>query len=172
MAKNGLVVVVADLLQRPGARRRVQQSGSMDGLRVVGSTVPDRSDVSVDVTLEWVTDGILATGVATGPFEAECRRCLGIVRGRAEARFQELYEPRPRDGETYPLQGDRIDLAPLAREALMLELPLAPLCREACQGLCTRCGADLNAGSCGCQPEGGDSRWAALDVLRTDPEPN
>ncbi|MCA1692867.1 MAG: DUF177 domain-containing protein [Actinobacteria bacterium] len=172
MAKNGLVVVVADLLQRPGARRRVQQSGSMDGLRVVGSAVPDRSDVSVDVTLEWVTDGILATGVATGPFEAECRRCLGRVTSRAEARFQELYEPRPRDGETYPLQGDRIDLAPLAREALLLELPLAPLCREGCLGLCGSCGADLNAGACTCPSAGADSRWAALDVLRTDPEPN
>ena len=148
MAKGGLVVLVADLLHRPGARRRVQQSGTMDSLRVVGSTVPARAEVSVDATLEWVSDGLLATGVATGPFEAECRRCLSVVRGEVEARFQELFEFEAREGESYPIRGDHIDLGPLAREVLLLELPLAPLCREACQGLCPRCGADLNAGPC------------------------
>jgi len=61
---------------------------------------------------------------------------------------------------------DRIDLAPLAREALLLELPLAPLCQAECAGLCPTCGADLNAGPCGCAGVVADARWLALDELR------
>ncbi len=125
----------------------------------------EQAEVSVDALLEWVNDGILATGTATAPFEAECRRCLNPVRGEVTAEFQELFEPEPREGESYPLKGERVDLGPLAREALLLELPLAPVCRDDCQGLCARCGADLNQGPCGCPPADRDPRWAALDVL-------
>ena len=170
MANRGLVVLVADLLHRPGARRRVQQSGVVDSLRVVASTVPASSEVQVDATLEWVTDGLLVTGVARGPFESECRRCLTTVRGEVAARFQELFEFEAREGESYPIKGEHIDLGPLVRETLLLELPLAPLCREDCAGLCPRCGADLNAGPCGCEPEDRDPRWAVLDVLKGDAE--
>ena len=52
------------------------------------------------------------------------------------------------DEDTYPLEGDQLDLRPLVRDALLLELPLAPLCREDCRGLCAECGADLNLGPC------------------------
>jgi uncharacterized protein len=69
------------------------------------------------------------------------------------------------DEETYPLEGDQLDLRPLVRDALLLELPLAPLCRQDCCGLCTQCGADLNSGPCDCLPAP-DPRWGALDVLR------
>jgi uncharacterized protein len=170
--RSGLLVNVADLLHRPGARRRVQQSGTVDALRVVASTVPAESAVSVDAVLEWVNDGILATGTATGPYEAECRRCLTTVRGEVTAQFRELFEVQAREGETYPLRGERVDLAPLAQEVLMLELPLAPLCREACRGLCPTCGADLNDGSCSCPAAVRDPRWAALDGFRTDTLPS
>ena len=170
MAKRGLVVLVADLLHRPGARRQIHEVATSDELRVVGSTVPARSEVTVDATLEWVTDGVLATGVVTTAYEGECRRCLTTVPGVVRANFQELFEFEAREGESYPIKGEHIDLAPLVNEALLLELPLAPLCREDCQGLCPRCGADLNAGPCGCDPDDRDPRWAALDVLKGDTE--
>jgi uncharacterized protein len=170
--RAGLIINVADLLHRPGARRRVQQAGTVEALQVVGSTVPAESAVSVDAVLEWVNDGILATGTATAPFEAECRRCLTTVRSEVTAQFRELFEVEAREGETYPLRGERIDLAPLAQEALLLELPLAPLCREACRGLCPTCGADLNHGACSCPAADRDPRWAVLDDFRTDARPS
>ena len=130
------------------------------------TAVADGATADVDTLLEWVADGVLATGSAAVDWMGLCRRCLQPVGGRVKADFQELFEPRPRDGETYPLKGDRIDLQPLAREALLLELPLAPLCRDDCAGLCATCGADLNAGPCTCAPADADPRWAALDLLR------
>ena len=54
---------------------------------------------------------------------------------------------------------------PLVRDAVLLDLPLAPLCSEECLGLCPQCGANWNEGSCGCPPVT-DARWAALDRLR------
>jgi uncharacterized protein len=169
MAAGQFVINVADLLHRPGARRRVDLTGTLETLRVVDTVVPEGAPVSVDATLEWVSEGVLATGSASAPWVADCRRCLAEVHGHAEARFQELFEPDAREGESYPLRGDFIDLGPLARESLLLELPLAPLCREDCVGLCPTCGADLNAGPCGCPPADRDVRWAALDGLRDDP---
>ena len=56
---------------------------------------------------------------------------------------------------------------PFTRDAVLLELPLAPLCRPDCAGLCPTCGADLNEGPCACPPAEGDPRWAALDALRS-----
>src|SRR5947209_13258260 len=161
------VVNVADLLNRPGARRRERVSGRLTGtIRVVDSTLQPDVPVVVDSLLEWVSDGLLATGTVDGAWEGLCRRCLGPVRGELHVGFQELFEATPREGESYPLGHHTVDLEPLAREALTLALPLAPVCSEDCRGLCPTCGADLNQGDCGCPPAEADARWAALDALR------
>ncbi len=107
----------------------------------------------------------------------ECRRCLRLVTGDLATPVREVFErtPRLREGDleaagdeadTYTLTGDTLDLAPMARDALLLELPLAPLCRPDCPGLCPTCGADLTEQSCDCREVRGNPVWAALDGLR------
>jgi uncharacterized protein len=167
------VVNVADLINRPGARRRERVEGRLSGppVTVVDANLRTDVPVVVDTLLEWVSEGLLATGTVDGEWEGVCRRCLGPAGGELHVDFQELFEARPRDGESYRLGHDSVDLEPLAREALTLDLPLAPLHSPDCRGLCPTCGADLNAGDCGCEPVAADPRWAALDVLRpTSPE--
>jgi uncharacterized protein len=165
------VVNVADLVTKPGARRRERVEGRLaEPVKVVDTEVRPEVPVVVDTLLEWVSDGLLATGTVAGAWEAPCRRCLKPARGELRVDFQELFERTPREGESYPLRHDSVDLEPLAREALTLDLPLAPLCAEGCLGLCPTCGADLNLGECGCPPAGVDPRWTALDVLRSEPE--
>jgi uncharacterized protein len=162
-----LVVNVADLLHRRGARRHEQlTASSLTGLTVVGTVVPSDEPVNVDVDLESVSDGILATGSVMAKWRSECRRCLTDLTGEARGEFQELFEPNAREGETYPLRHEHVDLEPLARETLLLELPLAPVCRQECRGLCPSCGDDLNLGICRCPPAPRDPRWEALDELR------
>ncbi len=164
-------VNVADLVNRPGARRRERVEGRLAApIKVVDTELAAAVPVVVDTLLEWVSDGLLATGTVEGAWEAPCRRCLKPVRGELRVEFQELFEADPREGESYRLGPDHIDLEPLASEALTLSLPLAPLCTEDCRGLCSTCGADLNLGDCDCPPAHADRRWAALDVLRSDPE--
>ena len=159
-------VPVSDLLHRPGARRREHLAAHLDGVAmVVSSRVPRGSTVVVDLLLEWVTDGLLATGTVTAPWVGECRRCLEPAGGDLQVEFRELFESTPREGESYRLGHDTVDLEPLVREAVTLDLPLAPLCRPDCRGLCSGCGADLNLGECSCRPEPADGRWSALSVL-------
>jgi len=165
-ASGGLRVNVADLAHKPGARRHERVSGRLAAMKVMGTSVPAGTEVVVDAVLEWVSDGVLASGEVVAGWEGECRRCLELVRGQARADFRELFERRAREGETYPLRNEHIDLEPLAREALLIELPLAPLCSPDCRGLCPTCGADLNTDSCGCPEPQGDPRWQALDSLK------
>ncbi|MGH9943634.1 MAG: YceD family protein [Pyrinomonadaceae bacterium] len=63
-------------------------------------------------------------------------------------------------------EGDSVDLDELAREQILLALPVRTLCREDCKGLCPNCGADLNAGPCACPPKAVDPRWGALAALK------
>lgn len=152
-------------LARTGPRRE-HRTGVVEGLAVSGSFVPPGAPVDVDVLLEPVHRGVMVSGTVESRWRGECRRCLGPAEGPIGAEVRELYEEGSDGQETYALSGDQLDLEPLARDAVLLELPQAPLCREGCPGLCPTCGADLNEGPCGCPREDRDPRWAGLDQLR------
>jgi len=165
LEQSPFVVSVADLLRRPGHRRELQLGGSLGPLRSAGTVVDSGDDIQLTVGLEAIPEGVVADGHVSAPWRAECRRCLKEVRGEVDVEFRELFERAPKEGETYRLGAEEVDLEPLIREALLLALPLAPLCEAGCQGICPTCGADLNEGPCGCPPAGRDPRWAALDDL-------
>ena len=159
---------VADLLRRAGERRDEHVEVVLDDVHVLASRVPEGAPVVLDLHLESVPHGIVVTGRAEAPWVGECRRCLRTVEGTLEVRLQEIFEDEPVEGETWPLVGDQIDVEPLVREAVTLDLPLAPLCEEECRGLCPECGADRNEADCGHAVDTSDPRWQALDSLRFD----
>ena len=166
MAEHPFVVNVTALRRRAGTRRPVELNGPLPGLSVTGSAVPDHAPVAADLVLEGLQgDAVLATGTVSAPWEGACRRCLGAASGTLTVEVRELFEAASDQEETYPLQGDRVDLEPLVRDAVLLELPQAPLCAEECKGLCPTCGANRNEGTCTCTREP-DPRWAALDELK------
>ena len=160
------MVHLGALARTPGTRRAERCEGLIAGLRVSGSAVPDDATVVADVVLEAVPGGAIVRGSVEAPWAGECRRCLGEAAGRLRSEVWEVFEEQPDPEQTYPLHGDQLDLEPMARDAVLLELPLVPLCREGCRGLCPTCGADLNLGDCDCEPAVSDPRWAALDALR------
>jgi uncharacterized protein len=165
---GSLTIGVADLLRRPGNHREEHLEAVLGGLAVVGSQVPEGARTEIDVRLESVNEGIVLKGVVQAPWTGECRRCLRPIESTLRADVYEVFEDEPVEGETRQLEVDHIDLEPMAREAVLLELPLAPLCDEECAGLCPECGADRNAGDCGHAITTRDERWAALDELRFD----
>jgi DUF177 domain-containing protein len=170
MAASPFVVHVARLRRTPGTRSHEQRSAPIPGLAVTGSRVPEDADVTIDVVLESVAGGIEASGTVEAPWEGDCRRCLEQARGRLVVPVRELYTESGDGEETYPLRDDIVDLEVLAHDAILLELPPAPLCRPDCQGLCSVCGADLNVEVCDCKTPV-DPRFAVLDALRgTDGE--
>jgi len=156
---------VADLLKRPGAARAELIRAPLGDLRGPGAEVPPATPVEVDVTLERVSEGIVVRGTVTTTWQAACSRCLAPVNGHVRVHVDELYERHPLAGETYLLDDDVVDLEPLIRDALLLELPATPLCRRDCAGLCPQCGIDRNVASCDCGTVELDPRWAALRSL-------
>lgn len=116
-------------------------------LRVELAEVPAGAPVELSVQLEAVTEGVLVTGTVTAPVSGECARCLEPVATSVETSFQELYAYEPAfsedDEDGLVLDGDLLDLEPVFRDAVVLALPLSPLCTDDCPGLCAECGVRL-----------------------------
>lgn len=166
--QRGFVVHVGHLRRSPGLQWHRAWREPMVDLEVTGSRVPDDLPVELDVVLEAVLGGISATGVVRFSWVGACRRCLGRAAGVRAVDVAEIFTPESDGEDSYPLLGDLVDLEPLLRDAVLLELPPAPLCRADCRGLCPTCGADRNATACRCGP-GLDPRWSALEQLYPRP---
>jgi uncharacterized protein len=131
--------------------------------------VPVGAAVSLELRLESVVDGVLVSTDLRAPLEAECGRCLEPITDVLELSVAELfvYEPDPDDDEVPVLDGDLADLAPVLRDAVVLALPLNPVCDETCAGLCPTCGARLDDVEPDHTHDTADPRWAALSRLTT-----
>lgn len=162
-----LVLDVHRLARRPGSMLKVVRTVPAPadlGLEVIG--VPEGADLELDLKLEAVVEGVLVSGTARAPLAGECVRCLDPLTDEVEVSFAELFVAPGNDGddETLWLQDDLIDLEPVVRDAVVLTLPLQPLCEEDCPGLCAQCGARL-ADDPEHQHTDVDPRWAALEGL-------
>jgi uncharacterized protein len=137
------------------------------GLDVIG--VPPGAPVALDVRLEAVTEGVYVSGTAAAPLVGECARCLDELTDEITVELAELFAfPESATDETTDedelprVVGDHVDLEQTVRDAIVLALPLAPLCSDDCAGLCPECGqrrADLAPDH---RHETLDPRWAAL----------
>ncbi|MCY9787808.1 DUF177 domain-containing protein [Nocardiopsis sp. EMB25] len=178
------MVDTRQLGRQPGSMRTVNRivtvpetfSGAM-------ASVPEGSEVELDLRLEAVMEGVLVTGTVSGQLTAECSRCLDPLSDGLEAGFQELYrypgdddesaltgEDADDEDEDYYLEGDLLDLGPVVRDAVVLALPLSPLCGPDCPGLCAACGVRLaEAGPDHSHGERVDPRWEALRAIAEDP---
>ncbi|MCH8891489.1 MAG: DUF177 domain-containing protein [Myxococcales bacterium] len=139
-----------------------------------------------------IGDDIQLEGGVGGVVELECGRCLARYRHRFSEEFRFVLEPArnrvpadpegaaalSRDGlclgdelETGWFRGSEIHLGSIFVEFVSLALPVKPLCREDCPGLCARCGANLAAAGCGCEEIKSDSPFAVLAGIRNDLAP-
>ncbi len=167
-----LVLDTRELGRRPGAQRKLRLSvPAPPGLGTDVLGVAAGTALELQVRLEAVVEGILASGVAQARLAGECVRCLEPIEEVLEVDFQELYafaESDVEDDEASRLQGDLLDLEPVIRDSVVLALPFQPVCTDDCPGLCPRCGARL-ADDPDHQHEAPiDPRWAALAALRGD----
>jgi uncharacterized protein len=132
------------------------------------------------VRLERHDDNILLRGRLQGELHFTCSRCLDTFTGPLESTFDLLIKtgrvPVPAQemeldsdelNEEY-FQGEELDMNVLLREQILLALPLKPLCREECLGLCRQCGANLNRESCSCIAPNFNPSFATLQKLKND----
>jgi len=125
-------------------------------------------------------DQFRLVGSVRTTLEMPCGRCLEPFTMPVDQSFDLRYQPHARntgEGEreieeddltTAFYENDEIDLGQLMREQFYLALPMKPLCRETCQGLCPACGTNLNTGTCNCKREWEDPRLAALKKLKAE----
>jgi uncharacterized protein len=140
------------------------------------------SPLQIDIRLRWVSGFVAASGVLRTSVRLSCSRCLGDFSLPLTIPFEATYSeqaqaPAPAGEEAeieltadaidqFPINGREIDLLEAIGEQVLLALPIRPLCREDCRGLCSRCGADLNQGACGCSEKPVDPRLAVLKSLK------
>ncbi len=167
--RSGLVLDTHALGRRAGAMTVVRTSVEAPadlGIDVI--KVPPGSPIELDLRLESVIEGVLVSGTALVTLEGQCVRCLTPISEDMEVDIQELFahpDSEITEDEASRLEGDLIDLEPLLRDDVVLDLPFQPLCREDCAGLCVECGADLNADPGHHHGASIDSRWDALRGL-------
>jgi len=165
---NPLLINAAELLRRPGTERRVELESTVAELGIVDRRFDADAAVQISLRLESLTDGIVVDGRLTVPWADSCRRCLAPASGDVVAEVHELYQHVITDPDAFEIVGDQIDLRRMVSENILLEAPIAPLCRADCAGLCPTCGTDLNLGSCDCVTVDIDPRWQALSQLKAN----
>ncbi|MBF0527708.1 MAG: DUF177 domain-containing protein [Deltaproteobacteria bacterium] len=127
------------------------------------------------VLVEPSGDRVVVTGKIGAMIKSECARCLIEIDLPISEEILVVYTPRSKgpgevdedsgdDSEEF-FTGEEIDLWPMLAEHLLLGLPIRALCHEECPGLCPRCGENLNAGPCRCQPDSGHPGLAVLKNL-------
>ena len=149
---------VADLLSHPGSRRHLDLTEPVEALGATAARVVD--PVTLDLDLDHISEGIVVRGAVRATWRGECSRCLQDLAQPLELHVDELFERDPVVGETYPLEGHEIDLDQLVRDAVLLELPLAPHCDPPCQPPLIGDDADTDDAPV-------DPRWAVLSELET-----
>jgi uncharacterized protein len=142
-----------------------------DGAFVVVAPVVLAMDVHKD------RDRFRLVGGVSTELEVACSRCLEPYRMPVDARFDLRYVPEAdaeatgdrevadEDVDTTVYRDDEIDVHAVLQEQFYLALPMKPLCRDTCRGLCTQCGTNLNEGACACDGAWEDPRLAPLRGL-------
>lgn len=179
--------MLLDLSQFREPRTHVERTYAPDADGVVhGMTPPGEREVfrviePVRLSFEILKDGThhRLVGRAASRLSLDCGRCLEPYDFVLDAAFDLLYVPHAENaaaeeeveveeddlGTAY-YRDERIDLGQLLREQFYLAVPMKPLCRESCRGLCPQCGTNLNTGTCACTQTWTDSRLEGLRALR------
>ncbi len=145
----------------------------------IAVAVPLEGPILADFEIQRRGNEIQVEGTVRARARLQCSRCLAsftfAVAGEVEAIFappaklvegDHQHELAQDELEVEPLVQGGADLRGVIAEQIHLNLPLKPLCRDDCPGICTYCGRPGADGECGCAPPAGDSRWEALRKLK------
>lgn len=166
---SNFVVPVNDLTRRPGQMNELELDIELAIPMGQGAaTVPAGEIIELNLRLESVHDGILATGEVDSTALAECSRCLEPLKLAVEVDFQELFAYSLEQEDDFLVQDEKIDLEQAITDAVVLSLPFKPVCSEDCLGLCSECGVKLAEDPEHVHQAQNDSRWSELESFRKE----
>lgn len=143
------------------------RAGELDDIEEAALT----GDVTVTGTVTFTGRVYRVAGDVRSSRSFLCDRCLKETTEEVVYTFEEEFkrsDEEAKDGEETLFAGDFIELGSLVRDTILAAQPIRNLCRPDCQGLCLKCGADLNEGECGCDRRSVNPKLAALQDLIKD----
>ncbi|MEN9343079.1 MAG: hypothetical protein RIR24_666 [Actinomycetota bacterium] len=160
---------VHDLMHKPGHMREYKLDLTIPAPLGNAVTAIKAGDViDLDLRLESVHEGILATGEVFGDAEGECSRCLEPLTVPVEVDFQELFAYSLTNEDDFVVQEEKINLEQAILDAVVLNLPFKPICSETCLGLCANCGERMADDPHHVHETEIDPRWSELKKLKED----
>lgn len=164
-----LKIDISNLLS--GAERKIQWE--YDNLFCV-EEINFKDKITVSLAMTAIEKRIIVNGQLKAAFPSQCSRCLETYNHPVSEEISEEFVPKsivPKEGKElsleelsiFPYEGEKIDLAEMLRQYIILSRPERPLCKESCAGLCLQCGQNLNIERCQCESGLADPRWAALE---------
>lgn len=160
---------VHDLIKRAGLMRELNPDVTLiEPMGEGAMAIPAGAVVEIDLRLESVHEGVLATGDVFATAEGSCSRCLEPIKSPVEVDFQELFAYSGIGEDDFTVSDDQIDLEPVIRDAVVLSLPFQPVCSPDCLGLCAECGFKLAEDPNHVHEQQVDSRWTELLKLKEE----
>ncbi|HEX3015124.1 MAG TPA: DUF177 domain-containing protein [Desulfobacteria bacterium] len=177
-----MLINVAKVRKTFGASETFEFQEKLAPLDIGGELLEFTGPVEVVVKVTNLGNALLITGVIHSRVKCDCSRCLETIILPADGEFEQEMcyvselqsylsdHPEAEEDENYlVLNTDTVDLTEMVREQIVLATPMKPLCSETCQGLCPKCGKNLNLGACGCNVQEIDPRLADLaKLLKSD----
>jgi len=167
-----MYVPVHDIRKSQGLWKTYDFEGplTIPGLKLVG-------DATFALKLTNAGSRIVVEGPLAAPVELNCCRCAEPFGFELQTEVEENFVPEGSQEATtaaepfsvFTFTDERVELSELLRQEALAALPMQPLCRPDCKGLCAGCGANLNKDACSCQKEEYDPRWEALARLKATP---
>ena len=168
MSKDFLIPV-HDLMHKPGQMREKAFEVALDEeLGNYAVAIAAGEKLEIDIRLESVHEGILATGDVFATAKGECSRCLDEIETAVEVDFQELFAYSGTSEDDFVVEDEQIDIDQVIRDAVVLSLPFQPVCDKDCAGLCPTCGAKYKDDPQHAHEAAIDPRWNELKSLKED----
>ena len=163
-----MLLGLKEIIHRPGASVSFSESVDLRDL-LFGTCYPVTEPVLAVGTVRNTADVLMMKGKITTCLHGVCDRCAGEFSREVEIPLdvvlvEELSNEENEDEWVFPLEADAADMEEIVRTVFVLNMDSKLLCKPDCQGLCCRCGKNLNEGPCTCQKEP-DPRFAALRQL-------
>ena len=169
MPRSAFFVDITPLKRQPGTQKPFVLSTEPPAGVVLESAEVTATELHIDLQLEVAGEELIAQGKITVDWQGPCRRCLEHQDGSTEVELREIFQRQPIEGETYALDENDVDLEPMVRETVLLNLPVAPLCSVDCTGPDpSRFPTSVVTDPDPDEEPPADPRWAALSEITFD----
>ena len=163
-------VNISSILKTLGSEFEITGEYMLPELVSGGEIYAVKGTVQLELLLQNIGPGIRVSGLVSADLLHDCSRCLnpsvtGVQADVDEVFYLAVHGEYDEEPDTYKVEHDSVDLAALIQESLLINLPVAPLCRPDCRGICPVCGQNLNDADCGHQPAAGARKPVELREL-------